>query len=259
MKMMPNIAIVVSYGYSDFLDITIPVNASKFDNLIIVTKESDTETINLVKENSCFEGVLCWPINDSIFTKNGAKFNRGAVYNYVFQYLITCLGYSGWITLLDSDIIVPRKIEEIDLLSFDKNCFYGARRYSVDTIDKYKKYLNNPPCAEKDLLLYRGFGYGYLQMFHIEGDIFKKQFIKTCGNPYPESYDTSNSDTYFRDNWGKMIFDPIFENGGLGHDEPNENVKDYGTGCLKQLPFNVLHLGPVGVNNTERKSAKWVL
>jgi hypothetical protein len=247
-KNLPLTAVIVSYNYSDFLALTLPHNKEVFDNVFVITKPEDTATIELcAKLNVCCMG-------SNKFTHNGAKFNRGAVYNEFFW---KYSGVSDWVVLLDSDILVPEGIRDhVKSGALDTEVLYGSRRYDVDTVEKYKAYVEDPLTVYQCTLL-RGFAFGYFQMFNLQSSVFDELWMKSNGNPYPESYSNAESDWQFVEwNFGKQVYDPPFNLNG--HNEDPAKINDHGTGklaLLKQYP--VIHLGVTGVNNSERLTPKW--
>lgn len=237
-------AIIVSYNYADFLSLNLTHNKSYFDRIIVVTKDWDTETKTVCEKH----GVECFVSN--LFEKGGAKFNRGAVYNAVLR----TLGTQGWVVLMDSDILMTPEFAALDLATLDSEAFYGLRRYDIGTEEKYLAVKERPERIA-DCLLFRGFGYGYFQMFNLASATFRQAFENTEGNPYPESYSNAESDWQFRSLWGEIVWEPDFNLNG--HNE--KNVKDYGTNLLRCLPFHCWHLGITGINSQERKTKKWVV
>lgn len=233
--------IIVSSDYADILAITLPsVVKHSCGDVTVYTKPTDVATF--VVAARC--GARCVATN--AFTKDGAPFNRGAVYNEAFSQL----DHREWVLLLDSDIVLPPDCGLRFLGSDpDPECFYGARRYDVQTPKQYAE-------VQADLAqgvlprarLFRGFGYGYLQLFHAQSSTFRR-----IGGVYPEGRSCSEIDWQFRNHWGQEVWDPPFSE--RGHDEPD--VRDHGSGLLRCLPMHVLHLGITGVNSTSRSTPLW--
>lgn len=233
--------IIVSFDYSDFLSITLPLNRFAFDRLVVYTKKTDLTTQRVCAEN----GVEC--VATDAFTKDGAKFNRGAVYNEALR----DLRFKEWVCLMDSDVIVTAGFSsQFATIGPNPDNFYGARRYNVETPEEWRAILADPSLLQSTLLL-RGFGYGYFQLFHYDSCIFQSVWNRQ----YPESFSCSESDWIFRNQWGEEIWDPPFNL--AGHLE--KNVQDRGTGLLRCLPFPVIHLGQTGINSTERLTPSWAL
>lgn len=233
--------IIVSFNYSDFLSITLPRNRLAFDRVVVYTKSSDLATQQICAEN----GVEC--VTTDAFAKNGAKFNRGAVYNEA----LANLRFKEWVCLMDSDVIVTADFStQFAIMGPNPENFYGTRRYNVETPEEWQAIVADPSRLNSTLLL-RGFGYGYFQLFHYNSFVFQQ----TWNGQYPESFSCSESDWVFRNQWGEEIWDPPFKI--AGHQE--KNVQDRGTGLLRCLPFHCIHLGVTGINSTERKTQRWIL
>lgn len=229
-----NEAIIQSVNYSDFLAITLPLNRGLFDRVVVYTVPGDP-AIEVCKK----EGVE-WVETDSFYV-NRSKFNRGAAYNQAFRNL----KYNDWVTILDSDIVLP---PDFGTAGLSREFFYGARRFNIETMADWERVKADPGTLN-EYTLYRGFGYGYLQLFNVNSFIFKS----LGDRPYYEHPDGSEADWRFRNNWGDMTWDPPFDLNG--HHE--KDVKDTGTHYLKCLPFNVIHLGITGVNSTGRHTPQF--
>lgn len=89
--------VIVSAGYGDFLSWALPNNRRFFDRVVVVTPPQDELTISVAK--AC--NADC--VTTDAFTKNGAGF---AKYDGVEQGL-DHVGRSGWITIMDADILLP--------------------------------------------------------------------------------------------------------------------------------------------------------
>lgn len=90
-------AVIVSAGYGDFLSWTLPANRRFFDKVVVVTTPDDELTISVAA--AC--NAEC--VTTDVFTKNGAQFAK-------FEGLELGLdraGRSGWITIMDADIVMP--------------------------------------------------------------------------------------------------------------------------------------------------------
>lgn len=232
-----NEAIIQSVHYSDLLKITLAKNQRHFDRVVVYTVAGDS-SIDICKEL----GVEY--VETDLFYKGGAKFNRGAVYNLAFQQL----RHKEWVTIIDSDIVLPDNYrEQFDKHAKEKECLYGARRYNVETQSHYESIVRTGDY--RNTLLYRGYGYGYLQAFHYKSAIFQSRLP----DAYPEWHDGSTADWVFRNAWGDINWLPDFNL--LGHNE--SHVQDPPNGQLRCLPFHVIHLGITGVNATGRFTPKW--
>lgn len=90
-------AVIVSAGYGDFLSWTLPANRRFFDTVVVVTTPDDELTIDVAK--SC--NAEC--VTTNVFTENGAQFAKfdGT------ELGLDLVGRSGWITIMDADIVMP--------------------------------------------------------------------------------------------------------------------------------------------------------
>lgn len=245
--------IIQSTGYHDMLALTLPQNLQHFDSVTVYTKVGDEAT----KEVCAKHGVAC--IETSGFTANGSKFNRGKVYNESFLKLLRDAQpeLPQWVSVLDSDIILPRDFRaRFEELQPDEEHLYGARRYNVETQEQYEEVARNPAALDK-LTLFRGYGYGYLQLFSMRSTTFAKLWNATGGNPYPEWQDGSTADWMFRNIWGHHDWNPPTQPPDHALDHSVPEPCDPPVGLLLKLPFNVVHIGVTGMNNTCRKTPLW--
>jgi hypothetical protein len=181
-------AIIVCKNYSDYLEITLPLNQSHFDNIVIVTSVDDEETKNLCKKLDINFIVY----ND--FNKNGAKFNFGGARSFGLQNL----KYNDWVIILDGDIIMPqnfREIFNIDNLDIEK--FYGSYRRFIPSYNDYKDLLNNIKSKEIFEAI-EGSGCGFWQCFNLNSSVAKHYGIN---NLYHDSYSAEQVDIDFMKLW----------------------------------------------------------
>ncbi len=254
-------AILQSFGYADMLSITLPLCKNFFDGIEVWTKIGDEQT----KAVCAREGVVC--IETDLFTKNGDKFNRGRAFNEAFRRLvkkyISISQNPQWVCVLDSDIVLPPNFRStLDDMEKDgglnNECFYGARRYNIESQEQWEKVKNWDQLELDKCLLYRGYGYSYLSLHHMCSSTFVRLWTQSGGNPYYQHYDGSEADWRFRNEFGSYEWDPPTL--------PPDNILDHSikgpcdtpTGLLKQLPFNVIHLGITGIGATGRNSPLWM-
>lgn len=250
--------IIQSFGYTDFLEITLPRNKGFFDSVTVWTKTGDEAT----KAVCAREGVRC--VETDLFTKNGSKFNRGAAFNAAFREIVQEYankgGYPQWCCILDSDIVLPPNFRaQFESSNPDSECFYGARRYNVETIDQWEKIKNWDQSELDKLVLFRGYGYSYLSLHHFCSSTFLSLWHQTRGNPYLEWEDGSTAEWVFRNNFGSHSWDPptLPPDHILDHSVPEPC--DPPNGLLRKLPFNVIHLGVAGINAKGRETPLWTV
>lgn len=253
-------AIIQSFGYADMLSITLPLVKGHFDTLTVWTKPGDEAT----KAICAREGVGC--IETDLFTKGGSSFNRGAAFNEAFWRLI--YGYLAkkempqWVCILDSDIVLPptfrSSLNEMAAKGeLDPECFYGARRYNVETQEQWEKVKDWNTEELAKCTLYRGYGYSYLSLNHFCSSTFLRLWHETGGNPYPEWKDGSTADWMYRANWGDHPWDPPTQPPDHALDHTVPEPCDPPTGLLRKLPFNTIHIGVTGINATGRHTPLW--
>ena len=242
-------AILQVVNYSDFLAITLPLNLKHFDSVTVYTTEKDFATKDICRKY----GVQY--VETDLFYKGGSKFNRGAVFNAAFWQLYG--SHTDYWATLDADIVLPDNFRATcEAHCQDRECFYGLRRYNVETQEQWEEVKKSPEYL-KNLTLWRGYGYSYLAMFGPNSETFKKLWIATQGNPYFEYKDNSTADWVFRNCWGSYEWNP--------YPLPPDNIIDHSiqgdvdqpTGLLKQLPCHAIHLGQAGQNGEGRKTPIW--
>lgn len=243
-------AIIICVNYSDFLEITLPINLKQLDHAIIITSPKDIETKKVLFEKIESDKVSLL-VTDA-FYENGAKFNKGLVINQGYF----GLKYKDWIMNLDCDILLSDNFkEEFFKLNPDKEKCFGSRRIDIPTKEDYQRYLSREKKIE-DFICYRGSGYGYHCIYNYNSYIFQKLLKIYQGFPYPYWFDNgSESDWVFRNNYGERIFNPPL---GKFPECHLEKENDYNTGLYEELPMRVIHLGQVGVNHNERITEKFI-
>lgn len=249
-------AIVQSVRYADMLAITLPLNLSSFDSITVWTAPGEEAVQQVCREY----GVDCYTTD--AFHRDGDPFNRGRAYNVAFRELIgkrmeKTDSPEGWVCQLDSDIVMPKGWRPaFETLPPDPECFYGARRYNVETAEQWAA-IQADPAELNNALLYRGIGYGFLQCWNGISSTFIKAWNATQGNPHPEYPDGSTADWQWRNMWGDCPWNPPTQPPDHILDHSVAGPVDPPTGLLRQLPFNVIHLGITGQNDTHRKTPLW--
>lgn len=245
-------AIIQSTAYADLLAVTLPANKASFDSVTVYTKIGDEPT----KAVCACEGVAC--IETDLFTKGGSRFNRGAAFNASFHHLLAKHQLNvGWFCILDSDIIMPPNWRAaFEGLPPELECMYGARRYNVETPEQWAAVCADPEYL-KQLTLFRGYGYSYLQLFSPRSSTFGALWQQTQGNPYLEWQDGSTADWVFRNAFGEAPWDPPTQPPDHALDHSVPEPCDLPTRMLRKLPFNVIHLGISGINATGRHTPLW--
>lgn len=121
--------IIISVHYDDFLSLTLPINKSHFDRVIVVTTPDDKAT----KAVCAGHGVEF--AETDAFYENGARFNKGKGINKGLS-LLPC---KDWIVLLDADIVLPIEFRRrLDSERLRQDCMYTCDRYTCDTYDLWR-------------------------------------------------------------------------------------------------------------------------
>jgi len=185
-------ALLVSVNYSDYLEAALPCNALQFDEIIVLTIESDKACQDLCSK---YSNVKCLVFPDKILKKNRKQFNKGAILNAGLRYL-NRIKYSDWLVLTDSDIIFPENFKELLLgKKKDKNLLYGMNRRYCSELHILHQYLNTKDVelltTEEGIPLFIGF----CQIFVYQANKFN--FVEDC--------DAENSDIIFLTHFSKQF------------------------------------------------------
>lgn len=233
-------ALIVCANYDDFLAITLPCNRRHFDRILVVTTPQDHATQLLAdsQDNTfCHTtdvfgriplGIKPLPLpigyqalKAAMVARTGGQvvFNKGAA----IEEGLDVLGRSGWICLLDADVILP----EIDLagLEWEPGCLYGPYRRLCETAEKFRKladWSRLPYGPEKDQ--FPNEFAGYCQIFDSAAPHLKRPW-------YACDWPAEGPDSEFWWHW------------------PAEK--------RRRPKFEVLHLGPLRVNWRGRVSPRW--
>jgi hypothetical protein len=187
-------AVIVCKNYSDFLQITLPINKIHFDNIIVVTSQDDEATKALCKNFN----VNYLIYND--FNKNGAKFNFGGARSFGLQNL----KYNDWVIFLDGDIIMPKNFRELfDINTRDINKFYGSYRRFIPSYKDYEDLTNN--IKSKNVFeSIEGSGCVFWQCVNLNSNLIKNYDKKSL---YRDSYSAEQVDIDFMRLWCPRIGD----------------------------------------------------
>jgi len=204
--------LMVSSGYGDYLKVTLPLNKSYFDNLVIITTVDDFETQSVCKQND-----IRYLLSDEIH-KDGAGINRGLTYNKA----VKKLNRSGWILFFDADIILPvnfRTLLQQQQLDTEY-LYYTGRVGPVDDIkNQIISFLEN-----RELIHSWEMGsefanqgpWGYFQLFNVNATTLRHD---ECW--YPENFHgVGESDNQFQLKWGdkkRLLPQPQFRVAHLYH------------------------------------------
>ena len=226
-------ALLVSVNYSDYLEVALPYNVLQFDQIIVLTIESDKACQDLCSKHS---NVKCLVFPDKLIKKNGLNFNRGALFNEGFKYLNET-GYSDWLIMTDSDIIFPENFKELMLSKKkDPNILYGMGRKTCNSSTDIKNQIRRIKKTKNT----REAFFGFCQIFMYKTNEFKY-----------EEHNVVRGDVIFLSQFSEELRKlPIPER---WRQKTLKNIPNFIT-----LPINGIHLGESGVNWTGRKSQTFV-
>lgn len=94
-------AIIVCVDFADLLSITLPYNRHHFDQIMIVTARNDIDTQYLAQKNQC------QLLLTDAFYEDGAVFNKWKA----LEEGLDVLGREGWLCIMDADVLWPKRIE----------------------------------------------------------------------------------------------------------------------------------------------------
>ena len=183
-------ALLTSVNYNDFLEFLLPKNLNQFDEIIVLTVESDTECKRICDR---YERVRCLVFEDSVLKKHGKNFNKGALYNKGLEYLDS-INYNEWLVFTDADILFPDTFKEmVTKLEKKKRVLYTLDRYDCETYKIYKEYIKTKDISLLGEKYYCPYA-GYCQLFIYEptkmpvvesgeADVYDWQHLRRFGRP----------------------------------------------------------------------------
>jgi hypothetical protein len=177
--------IIVSVNYNDFLAVSLQHNIEIFDNITVVTSESD-----ILCQKICEKfGVNCLATN--LMYDNESDFNKGKAINYG----INSISDPDFILLLDADIIVRGNI---DIENLNEELLYTSSRYICKSYTQLNDVISNGKILDESFTHEGDKGIGFFQLFHINHNSIDRDKV------YPEtSTDASWDDLIFRDKFPK--------------------------------------------------------
>jgi len=151
-------AIVVCVGYDDFLRLTISRILQHVAKLVVVTTPTDLRTQALCQQYP--EKVTVYATE--AFYADGASFNKGRALEEGFD----VLGRTGWILILDADILLP---ERIPPLLLQPGMLYTPARRILSAVDGL---VTTPTVDPATLPLRVEYGnFGYFQLFRADDPV----------------------------------------------------------------------------------------
>lgn len=156
-------ALVVCVDFSDFLEISLPINKHFFDRILVVTSLNDNKTREICEKND----VDYFPTN--LFYKDNSLFNKGLALSEAMNHL----EFKDVVCVLDSDIILSTNFrEKLDLQNFCDSKFYGFGRHFIYSYEDWLDYQNGIKKLD-DFQFIIGTGNGYGQIFSYK-ELIKK-------------------------------------------------------------------------------------
>lgn len=228
--------VTVCVDYDDILALTLPRNMRHLSECVVVTAHQDERTAAVARG---VEGVRLF--RTDAFTRNGAFFNKGLAIEEAFD----VMGRSGWILILDADIVLP---ETFKLGSLDQNVLYGAPRrqlpagvMDIDGDWTHWKMVSDWPCV------------GYFQLFHAEAEALRSQPWYTADSPH-----AGNADWGFKEKFIKRKMLPRsvlhigqrYEN-WYGRATPRLDGTPMPDADAKRLQLGQLFLGVTWIRRTD--------
>jgi len=132
-------AVTVCLHYDDFLEQTIRVNQSLFDDWVVVTSQGDAGTIAVCQRYGV-RMALC------PYFHRGESFAKAAAINIGLAHL----KLEDWVVHLDADTALPRNARKhLANVELDPQNIYGVDRVDCPSFTAWKSYLVDPDPYEK--------------------------------------------------------------------------------------------------------------
>jgi hypothetical protein len=184
--------IIISVGFGEELSITLPQTKKFFDNVIVLSHESDKLTQEVCKEN----GVEC--ILTDLFYADGATFDKGRVISYG----LTKLKYLDWVCSMDADIYIPDDFKEkLDIDNRNMSQFFGTGRRFVWTYEDWLD-IQVGKIDIQDLPYVEGYGCGFWILFNLNS---KPALQEPLDKLYPWRPTNDQIDIDFLRKWCPLI------------------------------------------------------
>lgn len=127
-------AVSVCLNYDDFLEQTIRVNQSLFDDWVVVTAKEDQATRNVCERHGV-RIALC-----PYFERN-ERFAKALAINIGLAHL----RLEDWVVHLDADTALPRNTRKhLANVELDPQNIYGIDRVDCPSLEAWKSYLTDP-------------------------------------------------------------------------------------------------------------------
>ncbi len=133
-------ACTVCLHYDDFLDQTIRVNQSLFDDWVVVTSQSDAGTIAVCQRYGV-RTAFC-----PYFKRGGESFAKALAINIGLAHL----KLEDWVAHIDADTALPRNTRKhLANVELDPSCIHGIDRVECPSKAAWLSWLTDPDPYEK--------------------------------------------------------------------------------------------------------------
>lgn len=125
--------VVVSVGYSDYLELSLTQNRPMFDRCVVVTSPADRDSQRVAGKHGC-DLVMS---EDAVRrSHDGRGFNKGAL----IERALNQLPGHGWRIHFDADILFPGNLLwRLSAALHDREAIYGVDRFNVVDAAGYQK------------------------------------------------------------------------------------------------------------------------
>jgi hypothetical protein len=167
--------VMVSIGYHDKLEASLPYSVKTADHVVVVTEPQDTRTQEICAKH----GAVVVLSGRKIF--DGAIFNKGALLNDGVEFAVKEYG-SKWILLTDSDVIYPELVRnQIVGKIYNPGTLYFAERIDIP-IERVHAAVRNLSREHQTDAHSNRKAWGYFQLFNVNASVLRGR------KPYSEEY-----------------------------------------------------------------------
>ncbi|MBK1660245.1 hypothetical protein CKO45_18595 [Paracraurococcus ruber] len=177
-------AVLVSVGYGAALAQTLPHNVDQFDELVVVTTTTDSDTQAVARQHGA-KLVLsdrCWD--------DAHSFNKGRMLNDG----LAALSDPDWVVLTDADVFMNEGLRAFVLNhALNPGCLYFTQRHERGAVAGQDDAVNMQPN-------------GYFQLFHPRAAAIRDRWPKAVSEAFCSA---GSVDTWFAQQWGMGKLIPI--------------------------------------------------
>lgn len=230
-------AILVCVDYSDLLAITLPYNRHHFSEVLVVTSHADKKTQWVAAENSaqCF-------LTDS-FWGRGARFNKWLA----LEQGLDSFGREGWLCIMDADVLWPRNVDWLGFMHNKGNvplkCPSTGTQQQGNLFTPLRRMWNEWPHFPA------GSGIWDMEVDTLGGGSFISEKDWHRFPLHPQQHEFAGYTQIFHASDPHLPSPPWHQTDWIhagGADSFFQAL--WPDDCKVRPPFEVLHLGPAGVN-----------